>query len=315
MTPQIFIDGDVGTTGLQIKSRLEGRLDIELLCLDNAIRKNPEARAEMLNRADISVLCLPDDASIEAVSMVSNPDVRLIDASTAHRVADGWVYGFPEYSKSQSSIISKAKRVSNPGCYALTSISILHPLVQAGLLSADWPISINAISGYSGGGKGMISQFEEKDDTKYTKAPFFAYGLSLEHKHLPEITHWSGIRHSPLFVPSVGRYAQGMIVQVPLPLWSMQGGFKATDIHEALANHYSGQKFVSVAPLSESRNLSKLEPQSLNGSNQLYLYVFADKSEEQVVVAGLLDNLGKGAAGQAIQNLNLMLGIDESTGL
>jgi N-acetyl-gamma-glutamyl-phosphate reductase len=315
MAPQIFIDGDVGTTGLQIKSRLEGRLDIELLCLDNAIRKNPEARAEMLNRADISILCLPDDAAIEAVSMVTNPDVRLIDASTAHRVADGWVYGFPEYNKTQSSIISKANKVSNPGCYALTSISILYPLVQAGVLPADWPISINAISGYSGGGKGMISQFEEKDDSKYTEAPFFAYGLSLEHKHLPEITHWSGIRHSPLFVPSVGRYAQGMIVQVPLPLWSMHGSFKARDIHDVLDNHYSGQEFVSIAPLSESKKISKLEPQCLNGSNQLRLYVFADESEEQVVVAGLLDNLGKGASGQAVQNLNLMLGIDEATSL
>jgi len=315
MTAKIFIDGDVGTTGLQIKSRLEGRQDIELLSLDDAVRKNPKAREEILNHADISILCLPDDAAVEAVSMVTNPDVRLIDASTAHRVADGWVYGFPEYNKKQSSAISKAKRVANPGCYSLTSVSILYPLVHTGLLPVDWPISINAISGYSGGGKSMISQFEDKYNSEYTDTPFFAYGLSLEHKHLSEITHWSGIIHSPIFVPSVGRYAQGMIVQVPLPLWSMQGCFKAIDVHEALDHHYSGQKFVTVAPLSESQNLSKLEPQSLNGSNKLRLYVFSDKSGEQVVVAGLLDNLGKGASGQAVQNLNLMLGINEATGL
>ena len=315
MTAKVFIDGDVGTTGLQIKSHLEGRSDIKMLRLDDADRKDPVKRAEVLNRADISILCLPDDASIEAASMVTNPNARLIDASTAHRIADGWVYGFPEYNRTQAAEIAKAKRIANPGCYALTSISILHPLVDAGILPTDWPVTINAISGYSGGGKGMIATFEDKENAAYTETPFFAYGLALNHKHLPEITHWSGISHSPLFVPSVGRYAQGMIVQIPLPLWSMSGNFKAKDVHQALSDHYDGQNFVSVAPLSETQELSKLEPEGLNNTNELRLHVFTDASSEQVVVAGLLDNLGKGASGQAVQNLNLMLNVDESNGL
>lgn len=315
MTAQVFIDGDVGTTGLQIKARLEERDDIHLLRLDDANRKNPEMRADMLNRADVSILCLPDDAAMEAASMVTNPKARLIDASTAHRITDGWVYGFPEYNKAQASKIAKADRVANPGCYALTSVSILHPLVEAGFIPADWPVTINAISGYSGGGKNMISEFEDPENAAYTQSPFFAYGLSLNHKHLPEITHWSGLKHAPLFVPSVGRYAQGMVVQVPLPLWSMPGNLRAKDIHGALAAYYEGQKFVSVLPLDATKDMSRLEPESLNGTNELHLHVFSDESGEQVVVAGLLDNLGKGASGQAVQNLNLMLGVAEDTGL
>lgn len=315
MTAQIFIDGDVGTTGLQIKSRLEGRDDIKLLRLDDAVRKDPAKRAEMLNQADVSILCLPDAAAIEAASMITNPNARLIDASTAHRTADGWVYGFPEYNKAQAAKIADADRVANPGCYALTSVSILHPLIEAGILAANWPLTINAISGYSGGGKGMISQFEDKSSDGYTETPFFAYGLGLNHKHLPEITHWSGLDHAPLFVPSVGRYAQGMIVQIPLPLWSMPGGARAKDVHEALADHYAGRKFVSVAGLDSAHAMARLEPESLNNTNELQLFVFSDEAGEQVVVAGLLDNLGKGASGQAVQNLNLMLGVDEATGL
>ncbi len=315
MTAQIFIDGDVGTTGLQIKSRLEKRDDVTLLRLDDAVRKDPAKRAEMLNAADISILCLPDAAAIEADALVTNPESRLIDASTAHRIADGWTYGFPEYDATQAEKIASAMRVANPGCYALTSISILHPLVKAGIIGADWPVTINAVSGYSGGGKNLIAEFEDENDPAYTEAPFFAYGLSLEHKHLPEITHWGGLAHAPLFVPSVGRYHQGMIVQVPLPLWSMPGKPSATQVYETLAAHYSGQRFVRVMPMADSQDLARLEPEGLNNTNELHLYVFADKKNEQAVVAGVLDNLGKGASGQAVQNLNLMLGIDPATGL
>ncbi|NQV99726.1 MAG: N-acetyl-gamma-glutamyl-phosphate reductase [Rhodospirillales bacterium] len=315
MTARIFIDGDVGTTGLQIRTRLEARDDIELLRLDEASRKDPLKRAELLNTADISILCLPDAAALEAVSLVTNPAARLIDASTAHRIADGWAYGFPEYSKSQAAHIAASGRVANPGCYALTSVSILYPLVEAGLIPRDWPVTINAVSGYSGGGKDMIAEFEDVDNAAYTRSPFFAYGLGLQHKHLPEITRWGGLAHSPLFVPSVGRYAQGMLVQVPLPLWSMPGPVSAGDIHAALSEHYQGQRFVSVVPLAQSRQITRLDPEQLNNTNELHLHVFADEANGQAVVAGVLDNLGKGASGQAVQNLNLMLGMDPATGL
>jgi len=315
MTAQIFIDGDVGTTGLQIKSRLEGRNDIRLLTLDEAVRKDPVKRAECLNAADVSILCLPDAAAIEAVSLVTNPDARLIDASTAHRIAKGWAYGFPEYDEHQAEKIASASRVANPGCYALTSVSIIHPLVSSGLIPADWPITINAVSGYSGGGKGLIAEFEDTSNNTYTEAPFFAYGLSLEHKHLPEITHWGGLAHAPLFVPSVARYNQGMIVQVPLPLWSMPGNLSAGDIHQVLSDHYAGQRFVSVIPVQDTQGLARLEPEILNNTNELHIYVFTDSGQKQVLVAGVLDNLGKGASGQAVQNLNLMLGMDPASGL
>lgn len=315
MAAKVFIDGDVGTTGLQIKARLEQRSDIELLRLDDAVRKDPEKRAEMLNAADVSILCLPDEAAIEANSLVTNPNARLIDASTAHRIADGWVYGFPEYEADQAKKIANASRVANPGCYALTSVAILHPLVKAGLLASDWPVTINAISGYSGGGKGLINEFEDTDHPSHTEAPFFAYGLGLQHKHLPEITRWAGLEHAPLFVPSVGRYAQGMIVQAPLPLWSFSTKISVGDVHDALKDHYQDQHFVSVKPLEEAANLARLEPEYLNNTNNLDIYVFADGAGEQVVVAGVLDNLGKGASGQAVQNLNLMLGVDPATGL
>lgn len=315
MTAKIFIDGDVGTTGLQIKARLETRDDLELIRLDDAVRKDPVKRAEMLNAADISILCLPDDAAIEAASMITNPNARLIDASTAHRTADGWAYGFPEYSKDQAALIAASKRVANPGCYALTSVAILHPLVEAGIVANDWPVTINAISGYSGGGKGMIAEFEDTSNAAYTQSAFFAYGLSLQHKHLPEITHWGGLSHSPLFVPSVGRYAQGMLVQIPLPLWSFSENTNAKDVHAALSDHYEGQQFVTVVPMESSSEISRLDPQSLNDTNELHLHVFADEGGKQAVVAGLLDNLGKGASGQAVQNLNLMMGVDPATSL
>lgn len=311
MTATVFIDGDVGTTGLQIRERLAGRSDIVLLRLDEHERKDTDRRRAMLNTAAVSILCLPDDAAREAAALTENPESRLIDASTAHRTADGWIYGFPEYAPGQAEEIAAAKRVSNPGCYALTAVSILHPLVDAGLVPADWPITINAVSGYSGGGKALISSFENADDANATSDNFRVYGLSLSHKHLPEITHWSGLGHTPIFVPSVGRFAQGMIVQVPLALWAMPGMPTAGQIHAALADHYAQTTggSVEVAPLEDTRAMTGLEPETLNGTDRLRLHVFANEADGQCVVMGLLDNLGKGASGQAVQNLDLMIGV------
>ncbi|RMF00238.1 MAG: N-acetyl-gamma-glutamyl-phosphate reductase, partial [Alphaproteobacteria bacterium] len=219
----------------------------------------------------------------------------------------------------QADRIAQAARVANPGCYAITAVAILHPLVKAGLLAPDWPVSINAVSGYSGGGKSLIAEFEDKNSPDYTKAAFFVYGLELSHKHVPEITRWSGLSHRPLFVPSVGRFAQGMIVQVPLALWAMPGAPSPGDIHAALADHYAPQGVtrgsVFVPALAENAALSRLDPEELNGTNRLCLYVFASPEGDQAVVMGLLDNLGKGASGQAVQNLNLMLGLPDDTGL
>ena len=315
MKAKIFIDGDVGTTGLQIRTRLEGRRDLELLRLPEDQRKVPARRKEMLNAADVAILCLPDDAARESAALVDNPETKIIDASTAHRIADGWTYGFPEYRAGQRDAIARATRVSNPGCYAITSVAVLHPLIEVGLLPEDWPITINAVSGYSGGGRDLIAAFEDKLSPKYTDSAFYTYGLNLEHKHLPEITKWSGLAHAPVFVPSVGRYRQGMIVQVPLPLWSMPDTSTPEAVHATLTDHYAGSRFVSVAPLTNTVGMSKLNPEDLNGTNELRLHVFPSADMKQAVVMGLIDNLGKGASGQAVQNVNIMLGMPEYAGL
>ncbi len=314
MTAKVFIDGEAGTTGLQIKARLEARKDIELLHLGDTERKDTGRRRDALNEADLAILCLPDDAAREAIALIENPQTRVIDPSTAHRTADGWVYGFPEYETGQRALIAGAKRVSNPGCYAIASVAILHPLVSGGTIAPDWPVTINAVSGYSGGGKAMIAEYENANPDSAPGMPYFTYSHGLSHKHMPEITRWSGLSHAPVFMPSVGRFTQGMIVQVPLPLWAMPGRVTPAGIHEALASHYEGQNCVTVAGLEAGREVARLEPESLNGTNELRLYVFADDDGTQAVVMGLLDNLGKGASGQAVQNLNLMLGLPELTG-
>ena len=315
MSAKVFIDGDVGTTGLKIRSHLEGRTDLKLIRLPDDQRKNPSRRKEALNLADVAILCLPDDAALHALTMIESSDTKIIDASTAHRIADGWDYGFPEYNSTQAKIIAESTRVSNPGCYAITSIAILHPLIISGVLPADWPITINAVSGYSGGGKDLIKAFEDTASMNYCNYPFYSYSLGLNHKHVPEIKKWSGLTRPPLFVPSVGRYLQGMIVQVPLPLWAIQNTPKPEDIHSALSDHYSGCLFVSVDKMADSGAIEKLHPEALNGTNKLRLHVFANKDSEQVVVMGVIDNLGKGAAGQAVQNMNIMLDLAEDTGL
>lgn len=315
MTKSIFIDGAEGTTGLQIKSRLEGRDDIALLTLSDAERKDTQRRAAMLNACDVAILCLPDDAAIEAVAMIDNPDVRVIDASTAHRIAEGWDYGFPEMDPGHGAIIAASKRVANTGCYAVASVAMLHPLVENGVIAAEWPITINAVSGYSGGGKKMIAGFEDPNSPDPIDTPFRVYGLGLAHKHIPEIQVWSGLARSPIFVPSVGRYREGMIVQIPLHLAAMPGAPSAENLHDVLADHYAGRRFVTVADLIKGEGSPILDPEELNGSNELRLHVFASKDGSQAVVCGVLDNLGKGASGQAVQCLNLMIGAPEEAGL
>lgn len=315
MTAKIFIDGEAGTTGLQIRARLESRDDLEFIQLSEENRKDENARRDALNSADVSILCLPDAAAKEAVALIESNDAKVIDASSAHRVAPGWTYGFPEFDAGQRAEIANSARVTNPGCYAISSVAMLHPLVKAGVLPADWPVTINAISGYTGGGKSLIAEFEDEGDANYSTATFWAYGLGLEHKHVPEIQQWGCLAHKPLFVPSVGRYRQGMLVQLPLQLWALPGTPSAADLVAAYKTHYAGERYVQVADLADTAKMSRLDPEDLNGTNDMRIHVFGHEARQQAVVMVLIDNLGKGASGQAVQNLNIMLGADEGKGL
>ena len=316
ITAKVFIDGEAGTTGLQIAQRLSGRSDVALLRLDESERKDAGRRAAMLNGADLSILCLPDGAAREAVAMFKGDAGRVIDASTAHRTQPGWTYGFPEFDAGRGAEIAAAKRVANPGCYALGAVSMLHPLVHAGLISADHAATLNAVSGYSGGGKKLIAAFEDTSAPDHTDSNYYLYGLELKHKHTEEIRVHGGLTHRPLFVPSVGRFAQGMIVSLPLQLWALPGAPAAGQIHAALADHYAGKWAVSVAPLADSGALADhFDAEARRGTDRLTLHVFANDGYAQAVVCAVLDNLGKGAAGQAVQNMNLMLGLPETAGL
>lgn len=316
MTYTVFIDGEEGTTGLQIRQRLEGRDELNLIHLDDVHRKDLAARKDALNSADLSILCLPDGAARDVAEMIANSDTRLIDASTAHRVNSEWVYGFPEMSPGQSDAIRVANRVTNPGCYPTGAIALILPLVSAGIVPVDHPIHINAVSGYSGGGKSLIAQMEGANSNIALDSAYFAYGLDLEHKHVPEMLRYSGLNNRPIFVPSVGRFRQGMVVQIPLQLWSLPRQPTVREIQDALTDYYGGYHFVSVANDGDTtERLNLLDPEELNGTNQLRLFVFGNDDGHQVVLAAQLDNLGKGAAGQTVQNLNLMLGFAESEGL
>lgn len=312
---RVYIDGEAGTTGLQILERLSARTDIELLRIDDARRKDPKARAECLNAADFVILCLPDDAARDAVAMITNPSVRVIDASTAHRVADGWVFGMPEMAADQREMIATAKRVTNPGCYSTGAIALMRPLVAAGLVPARWPVSVNAVSGYSGGGKGMIAEFEDTGAADYSTQPYRIYGMGLTHKHIPEMTAYIGLENAPIFTPAVGRYRQGMIVEVPLALWALPGKPSLDAVRETLQSFYAGQRFVRVASETECAGIGNMDPEGLNGTNELKLFVFGNEEQGQARLVALLDNLGKGASGQSMQCLNIMMGIDEGTGL
>ena len=302
--PLVFIDGDQGTTGLQIHARLHGRDDLRLLTLPEAERKDPQRRREAINSADIALLCLPDDAARDAVATIRNPAVRVIDASSAHRTAPGWVYGLPELDQHQAERIAASSRISNPGCYPTGAIALLHPLVKAGLLPADYPLSIQAISGYSGGGRAAVERHEQPAEGYLPTLQL--YGLELAHKHVPEIQQHAGLSARPLFVPGYGAYRQGIVLSIPLQL-RLLPGVTAQQLQACLEQHYQGARHVQVLPLHQQGPAPALDPQALNDSNDLRLALYANPEHGQVLLTAVFDNLGKGASGAAVQNLDLLL--------
>ncbi|GGJ21225.1 N-acetyl-gamma-glutamyl-phosphate reductase [Deinococcus roseus] len=309
--PRVFIDGEAGTTGLQIRSRLQGRNDLELISIDPALRKDQNERKRLLGSADLVILCLPDEASREAVSMIENETTRVLDASTAYRVAEGWTYGFPEMTPTQKAEIQGARFVSNPGCYSTGMIALVRPLVDAGLIPADAPISVQGFSGYSGGGRQLVDAMEGRGGEHPLAGLFKSYALGLAHKHLPEMQKYGTLQFAPLFTPSVGAWRQGMLVQVPLFLRTLPAGTTAESIHAALAEHYRGQRFIEVMPFEHGKPAEpQLDPQTLNDTNKLQIFVFSNAALGQVLLMARLDNLGKGASGAAVQNLDVMLGLE-----
>ncbi|SFH18659.1 N-acetyl-gamma-glutamyl-phosphate reductase [Modicisalibacter xianhensis] len=313
MAFKIYVDGQEGTTGLRLFDYLNGRDDIELLRIDSDKRKDTRERARLLNAADVAFLCLPDDASREAVALLENPDTCLIDASTAFRTADDWVYGLPELAPGQRERIQTSKRIANPGCHASAFVLLTRPLVDAGLLPADYPVSAFSLTGYSGGGKKLIADYESDADNRLA-APR-PYALPLGHKHLPEMRLHGGLSSAPVFNPIVGPFLKGLAVTVPLHVSHLAPGANAEAIREAYLKHYQGERFIQVMPLDDAANLDNgfFDVQGANDTNRVDIFVFG--GAERLALVARLDNLGKGAAGAAVQSMNIHLGVDEDTGL
>jgi len=331
MVSKVFIDGSSGTTGLEIRERLAGRSEFSLMRLSDTDRKDPRARTAALNEADIVILCLPDEAARDAVAMIENPGVRVIDASSAHRVAPDWVYGFAELDPGQRARIASAGRVSNPGCWPTGFLALVRPLVRAGLVPADFPLTVTGVSGYSGGGKAMIEEFEAKGSPRYVETVVRTYGLTLSHKHAPEMRVHAGLAHPPVFSPNVGRFYRGMIVEVPLQLWALPKKPLVFDLFKILGDAYRGEKLIEAADLDHidfftakrpapdvmkiAAPLQSIDAEMLKHTNGMKLFVLGNDKTGQARLIAVLDNLGKGASGAAVQNLNIMCGLPETAGL
>ncbi|MBN1532331.1 MAG: N-acetyl-gamma-glutamyl-phosphate reductase [Spirochaetes bacterium] len=315
MTIRVFVDGQEGTTGLRIHERLAARSDIELLQIDPERRKDPGARRGLLNAADVAFLCLPDDAARESVSLVTNGSTRIIDASTAHRTDPSWAYGLPELSREQRDAVASSKRVAVPGCHATGFVIPLYPLVRLGVVPEDYPVTCQSLTGYSGGGKKLIAAYEGPGADRESLKYFRSYALGLSHKHLPEMHRYSGLAFPPLFTPVVGDFYVGMSISVPLQARLLSKRVSAADVREMLASYYRGERFVRVMPFESESLLDGgfFKMQECNDTNLLDIFVFGN--DRQILLVSRLDNLGKGASGAAVQNMNIMLGLDEATGL